>query len=48
MRRCMSDGVGTDGRVIPSRGLDFIFACLDDFELVSKTIGQLTLLWKGG
>jgi len=48
MRRCMSDGVGTDGRVIPAKGSDFMFACLDDFELVSKIIGQLALLSKGG
>jgi len=44
----MSDRVGKDGRVNPSKGLDFMICLLHDFELVSKFIGQLALLSKAG
>ena len=33
MRRCMSARVGTDGRVIPSRGLDFMVCLLARFRI---------------
>ena len=31
MRRCMSDRVGKDGRVVPSKGLDFMICPLARF-----------------
>jgi hypothetical protein len=48
MRRCMSDRVGKDGRVIPSKGLDFMIFHHHNFELAPKIIGQPALLVKAG
>jgi hypothetical protein len=48
MRRCMSDRVGTDGRVIPSKGLDFMICLLARFRMVSKVLGQSAMLSKAG
>jgi hypothetical protein len=33
MRRCMSDRVGKDGRVVPSEGLDLMICLLARFRI---------------
>jgi hypothetical protein len=48
MRRCMSDRVGKDGRVIPSKGLDFIVYLLARFRIGVASHWSVGVVVEGG
>jgi hypothetical protein len=48
MRRCMSDRVGRDGEVIPSRGLDIIISPLARFRIDVESRWPVEVVVEGG